>query len=70
LKRNNPLAQVYKIRPREDNRGVDLISDALPFGRPAAQDCARIAFDRRALNDLPRSHQRFRHALPHTALCD
>jgi len=25
--------QVYKLRPRTGNRGVDLISDALPFGR-------------------------------------
>jgi len=24
---------VYKIRPRKDHRGVDLISDTLPFGR-------------------------------------
>ena len=24
---------VYDVRPRKDNRGVDLISDALPFGR-------------------------------------
>jgi hypothetical protein len=24
---------VYKVRPRKDKRGVDLISDALPFGR-------------------------------------
>jgi hypothetical protein len=24
---------VYEIRRRKDNRGVDLISDALPFGR-------------------------------------
>jgi hypothetical protein len=24
---------VYGIRPRRDKRGVDLISDALPFGR-------------------------------------
>ena len=23
---------VYEIRPRKDNRGVDLISDVLPFG--------------------------------------
>jgi hypothetical protein len=23
----------YKVRPRSDKRGVDLISDALPFGR-------------------------------------
>ena len=25
--------RVYEIRPRKDYRGVDLISDALPFGR-------------------------------------
>ena len=24
---------VYEIRPRNDKRGVDLISDVLPFGR-------------------------------------
>jgi hypothetical protein len=24
---------VYEVRPRKDNSGVDLISDALPFGR-------------------------------------
>jgi hypothetical protein len=24
---------VYEVRPRKDHRGVDLISDALPFGR-------------------------------------
>jgi hypothetical protein len=24
---------VYEVRPRPDKRGVDLISDALPFGR-------------------------------------
>jgi len=23
----------YEVRPRKDNRGIDLISDALPFGR-------------------------------------
>ena len=23
----------YEVRPRKDNRGFDLISDALPFGR-------------------------------------
>ena len=26
-------AHVYELRPRKDHRGVDLISDALPFGR-------------------------------------
>ncbi|PYJ71430.1 MAG: hypothetical protein DME75_07485 [Verrucomicrobia bacterium] len=25
-------AHVYEVRPRKDKRGVDLISDALPFG--------------------------------------
>jgi hypothetical protein len=24
---------VYEVRPRKDHRGVDLIPDALPFGR-------------------------------------
>jgi hypothetical protein len=28
----NP-AHVYQVRPRKDHRGVDLVSDALPFGR-------------------------------------
>jgi hypothetical protein len=28
---------VYEVRPRKDGRGVDLISDALPFGRPEAE---------------------------------
>jgi hypothetical protein len=27
------LQHVYEIRPRSDKRGVDLISDALPFGK-------------------------------------
>ena len=25
--------RVYEVRPRKDKRGVDLLSDALPFGR-------------------------------------
>jgi len=25
--------ELYEVRPRKDKRGVDLISDALPFGR-------------------------------------
>jgi hypothetical protein len=24
---------IYEVRPRKDKRGIDLISDALPFGR-------------------------------------
>jgi hypothetical protein len=26
------MLHAYEIRPRKDHRGVDLISDALPFG--------------------------------------
>ena len=26
------VKHAYEVRPRKDNRGVDLISDALPFG--------------------------------------
>ena len=29
----SPAPHVYEVRPRKDHRGVDLISDALPFGR-------------------------------------
>jgi hypothetical protein len=29
----NQTQHVYEVRPRKDKRGVDLISDALPFGR-------------------------------------
>jgi hypothetical protein len=28
-----PDVDLYEVRPRKDHRGVDLISDALPFGR-------------------------------------
>ena len=27
------LMHIYEVRPRKDQRGVDLISDVLPFGR-------------------------------------
>jgi hypothetical protein len=27
------IKPAYEVRPRKDHRGVDLISDALPFGR-------------------------------------
>jgi len=27
------LKHVYEVRPRKDKRGIDLISDVLPFGR-------------------------------------
>jgi hypothetical protein len=29
----NQATHIYEVRPRTDHRGVDLISDALPFGR-------------------------------------
>ena len=29
---SGPAMHVYEGRPRKDHRGVDLISDALPFG--------------------------------------
>ena len=32
IESNEPL-HIYEIRPRRNKRGVDLISDALPFGR-------------------------------------
>jgi hypothetical protein len=35
------LLHAYKIRPREDKRGVDLISDALPFRSPVVRRTKR-----------------------------
>jgi hypothetical protein len=32
---------VYEVRPRKDHRGVDLISDALPFGRAVVRRAKR-----------------------------
>ena len=32
------MPHLYEVRPRKDRRGVDLISDALPFGRLWYQD--------------------------------
>jgi hypothetical protein len=29
----HPAMHEYEVRPRKDKRGVDLISDVLPFGR-------------------------------------
>jgi hypothetical protein len=31
--RQRSETHTYEIRPRNDHRGADLISDALPFGR-------------------------------------
>ena len=33
LTRRHKANHVYEVRPRKDHRGVDLISDVLPFGR-------------------------------------
>ena len=33
---------LYEVRPRKDRRGVDLISDALPFGRLWYQDASAV----------------------------
>jgi hypothetical protein len=33
FKVEGPAMHVYEVRPRKDHRGVDLISDAVPFGR-------------------------------------
>ncbi len=30
---STPTAHVYEVRPRSDKRGVELISDTLPFGK-------------------------------------
>ena len=45
---------LYEIRPRKDHRGVDLISDALPFGQPVVW---------RAKRNQQRSQLRRRRAL-------
>jgi len=37
-KLSEPAMHAYEVRPRSDKRGVDLISDALPFGRPSCAD--------------------------------
>jgi hypothetical protein len=39
----NSSQHVYEIRPRKDRRGVDLISDVLPFGRLWYGDANAVA---------------------------
>jgi hypothetical protein len=34
-----PFTHVYEVRPRKDKRGVDLISDVLPFGGGNGERC-------------------------------
>ncbi len=48
------MLHAYEIRPRKDHRGVDLISDALPFGRlwyVEASDAIDYAKHRRRSHD-------------------
>jgi len=52
---------LYEIRPRKDKRGVDLIADALPFGRlwyREPDDAIGYAKFRRALTPCRDSHLR------------
>jgi hypothetical protein len=37
------MMHAYEVRPRRDKRGVDLISDALPFGRLWYGDANAVA---------------------------
>jgi hypothetical protein len=37
------MLHVYEVRPRKDHRGVDLISDVLPFGRLWYGDANAVA---------------------------
>jgi hypothetical protein len=37
--------RVYEVRPRSDKRGVDLISDALPFGRASSVSRTQVRAD-------------------------
>ena len=37
------IKHIYEVRPRKDHRGVDLIGDALPFGRSRAAQRANPA---------------------------
>jgi hypothetical protein len=62
-------AHVYEVRPRKAKRGMDLISDVLPFGRLWLKNRARIADHWWTLNDPSRLHRRFLHALRRTAHC-
>ena len=39
VRTNHELAKKYAIRPRKDKRGVDLISDALPFESAVVWRC-------------------------------
>ena len=46
----------YEVRPRKDHRGVDLISDALPFGRLWYDEAAAIGYAIGYAKHRSRSH--------------
>ena len=47
---------VYEVRPRKDHRGVDLISDALPFGRLWYGEPNAVAMQLNTRSFYSRSH--------------
>jgi hypothetical protein len=49
--------RIYEVRPRKDKRGVDLISDALPFGRLWYGESNEIANANGYANFYSRSHR-------------
>jgi hypothetical protein len=62
---------VYEVRPRKDKRGVDLISDALPFGRLWYGDANAVAnaigyaqFYSRSHNIVIRVYDSMRNTVP------
>ena len=61
----------YEVRPRKDKRGVDLISDALPFGRLWYGDANAVAnaigyaqFYSRSHNIVIRVYDSMRNTVP------
>jgi hypothetical protein len=47
------LMHLYEVRPRADRKGVDLISDVLPFGGLSRAECNR---QRDWLREIPQPH--------------
>ena len=58
--RVNGSAHAYEVRPRKDERGIDLISDALPFGR--------LRYDERDTIDYAKFRRRSHYTAIH--VCD
>jgi hypothetical protein len=65
------IIDFYGVRPRKDKRGVDLISDALPFGRLCYGDTNAIANAIGYAEHFSRSHYALLKAsMPTSALAD